>query len=309
MLYAVLGDGEMASKELHNALRDLWEKTGDEPFWFLLQGKSDPTTTDKALVKWLDQNEIYYEMLTDDEDALAEIYGNVQKTHTAKRLSQKLINLLGSLPNQEDGDTGATVLALFVSDEPGAEEDRVLTTTLEAVGAASTEDAPIPCLVLNDGLIEIDLSDEASAAEAEPDPPKPTKKAAAKRAAAPRAPVEEPEEPATTPAQWSIKTAYTREQLEEMTPVQVKEIAASRGIELPPRTRATTYIEHILGEAASEDAEVGPDAEPDAVEPGVEADRTEESPPAAFNGIDVSYLADEIVSAVVHKLREALASI
>ena len=30
---------------------------------------------------------------------------------------------------------------------------------------------------------------------------------------------------------------------------ELKEIAAAKGIELPPRTRMTTYIGHILGEA------------------------------------------------------------
>jgi hypothetical protein len=297
VLYAVLGDGEMASKELHNALRDLWERTGDEPFWFLLQGKSDPTATDKSLVAWLDKNEIYYEVLTDDEDALADIYSNSQKTHTAKRLSQKLINLLGTLPDKDE-DAGATVLALFVSDEPGDEADRVLSTTLEAVGAASTPEAPIPCLVLNDGLIEIDMSDEAAAAEAEPEPepeaPKPGRsKKAAPKAPPVEAPVDQEDE------EGAAGGSYTREQLEEMTPAQVKEIAAEMGIELPARTRATTYIEHILGNTGEAEVEAEPSEEPEELP----------TPPAAFNGIDVSYLADEIVSAVIHKLREALASL
>ena len=34
-----------------------------------------------------------------------------------------------------------------------------------------------------------------------------------------------------------------------MEPSEIKRVAATLGIVLPPKTRATTYIDHILGEA------------------------------------------------------------
>ena len=54
-MHVVLGDGEMSRKELTETLKDLWNRAGDEPFWFLVQGKPEPTETDANLLTWLQQ--------------------------------------------------------------------------------------------------------------------------------------------------------------------------------------------------------------------------------------------------------------
>ena len=191
-MHVVLGDGEMTSKELRETLKDLWDRAGDEPFWFLLLGKSEPTATDQTLVTWLHKNEIYYEVVTDDADTMSDIYSGSQQTHVAKRLSQKITNLLNGVP-EEDGSVD--VLALFTSDEPDAEGDRWLITALQATMAAGYE-----ALGLNDGLVPIDMTGGEPESEEEEEAVAPTKKAAAKKPAKKAAaPPDEEEEEITRP--------------------------------------------------------------------------------------------------------------
>lgn len=286
-MYIVLGDGEMTRKELTETLQELWDNTGDQPYWFLIQGKDEPTDTDKALVKWLDANEVYYEVLTDDADALADIYGNAQETHVAKRLAQKVVSLLNSKP--EEGETTAHILALYVSDDPAAEEDRWLNGVIQAAS-----DAGFKTFVLNDGMVEVDFSEpEAEGAEedeiqeAEDVPTKPTKSAAKKSSAA---------KPKATPA-------HTREDLEELSLSELKEIAAAAGIELPPRTRIPTYIDHILGEVKGE----APAAEIDT--PPITTTTTgSASGGLTINGVAISTesVAEAAAAIVLRKIVEAL---
>jgi hypothetical protein len=234
-MHVVLGDGEMTRKELTETLKDLWDKAGDEPFWFVVQGKSEPTDTDQALVSWLHKNEIYYEVVTDDADSVSDIYDQAQETHTAKRLAQKVANLLQTKP---EDDEDAVILALFVSEDPAAEEDRWLNTIIR-----SAMDEGFKALALNDGLTEIQVDGDSPEEEVEDVTPKPTKKTVAKKAPQP---VEE------EPAKQAPVGAYTREELEELDMAALKEIAAGMGIELQPRTRMATYIDHILGEVKAD---------------------------------------------------------
>lgn len=240
-LHAVFGDGEMTRKELVATLDDLWqknEKTGDGNFWFLLQGKSDPTATDKGLCAWLDSNDLFYAVITDDEDSMDRCY-NPAQTFKAKKLTQKVISLLESEPEEgEDID----VLALFVSDDPDSEEDRWLNDLLGEIN----ESGYGPIRALNDGLVELDFEPEAEEAEAEEaeaeeEPEEKPSKAPSKKAAKKKA-----EEPAAEP--YGGVDVTSRKELEGLNIGQIKEIAAEMGIELPPRTRSSTYISAILGE-------------------------------------------------------------
>lgn len=293
-MHVVLGDGEMTRKELTETLADLWkaDEEAGATFWFLLQGKSEPTATDTALVKWLESNDIYYEVLTDDADSMDKLYSQPQETHVAKRLSQKVVSLLNSKP--EEGEE-AELLALFFSDDSNAEEDRWLNQVCQDVF-----DAGIKVRALNDGLLEVDLSEAATEAEAE-QPAAPvvpiTKKSVAKKAAAaPRRDTAVSEEAETATAS-SEPASYTREQLEEKELPELKEIAAALNISFPPRTRMTTYIDAILGEDR----------------PAVEV-----TAPVVSNGesaahpltqdFDVQLLADAIVQNIIQRLEAALTS-
>jgi hypothetical protein len=293
-MHVVLGDGEMTRKELTETMADLWkaDEEAEASFWFLLQGKSDPTATDTALVKWLDTNGIYYEVVTDDAEGMSGIYEQAQETHTAKKLSAKVVQLLNSKP--EEGEE-AELLALFFSDDSSAEEDRWLNEACQQVF-----DAGITVRALNDGLLEVDLSEAAAEAEAEPEettakvvPIKSAaKKAVAKKggAAPRRTPVSEEEEVPEDPA----ARVYTREELGDMELPALKEIAAAKGITFPPRTRMTTYIDAILGEDVAT-AEVSEPSETS------DADNV-----YSTNGFDVEALADAIVMNIVKRLEAAL---
>lgn len=246
MLNIVLGDGTMPATELRTALQDLWNKDKDDSFWFIVQGKPEPTDTDKTMVKWFDSHEIYYSIVSNgDHDA--NVYANAQDVHQTKRLTPTIVKLLQEAPEENES---AQILALFASDDFSAEEDR----WLNDAGKAAQE-AGFITLALNDGCMEMDMSDsEEEAAEPEPEaePAKPAKKAAAKKAAAKKlaaAPAAEEEE--ETPADPG-RMLYTREELEEMALDQLKEIAAARGIELPARSRMSTYVKALLGELEEE---------------------------------------------------------
>lgn len=236
-MHVVLGDGEMPKKELTATLTDLWSKAAAEEaqFWFLLQAKSEPTATDRALVAWFVANEIYYEVISGDADADDKLYDTAAETHSVKSLATTVVKLLNEKP--EDEET-ADVLALFASDDPDAEEDRYLNEVAQAA-----VDAGFTVFALNDGMVEVDLTtgeEEPAAAAPDPVPVKAAaKKAAAKKAAAPK--------PAAAEADDEPTGEITREFLEERSLDELKAIAANRGIELPPRTRHATYIDRILG--------------------------------------------------------------
>lgn len=286
-MHVVLGDGEMTRRELTETLGDLWkaDEAEGQTFWFLLQGKSEPTDTDKALVTWLEKNEIYYQLVTDDPDAVSELYTQPQEVHTAKKISQKVVGLMQSIPDEEEP---AEILALFSDlDDATAAEDRWLNSVITSAG-----DAGFAARALNDGLVEIDLSEggpEAEVEEPEVAEPAPAPaKAVAKKAAA-RTPIPaegdavEEDVPASIP---------TRAELEDMEPSEVKEVAASLGIVLPPRTRATTYIDHILGEAK-------------AAAPTAEISEIPEVDVIASNGhIDPDALAERVADLLFERIQK-----
>ena len=292
-MHAVLGDGEMTRRELTETLGDLWkaDEENSQSYWFLLQGKSEPTDTDKALVTWLEKNEIYYEIVTDDPEAVSEIYTQPQEVHTAKKLSQKVVALMQSKP--EEGEP-CEILALFADvNDPTAAEDRWLNGVIQAAG-----DAGFATRGLNDGLVEVDLSEGAAEAEAEPEEaPKPVKKSVAKKAAArPRDELTDALEPEPEGEEAPLKVP-SREELEDMEPSEVKEVAAAMGIVLPPRTRATTYIDHILGEA-----------KPPA--PSAEVSEVPEVDMVGSNGLEaVDVIAERVAVLLWEKIQKAITNV
>lgn len=285
-MHVVLGDGEMTRKELSEALAEIW-KTDEEAgatIWFLIQGKAEPSDTDKTLVTWLEKNEIYYEIVTDDAASVDAVYSQPQEVHTAKRLAQKVVNLMESKP--EEGES-AEVLALFVSEDVGAEEDRWLNDVCQAVF-----DAGYVVRALNDGLAVIDMSEEAAAAEAEPEPEPAPLRAIKAGAATKKAPAKAVDTPVSEAVATKPTGALTRSGLEELDLPALKEIAAQKGLTLPPRSRMGTYIDAILGEA-----EVPPEAE-------VEVAETPAT--ATLNGTNQQELVEEVAAKVIVTLLTAI---
>jgi len=290
-LHVVMGDGEMTRKELVATMDDLWEKEGDGNFWFLLQGKSDPTDTDKFLTNWLQSNDLFYAIVTDDKASLHPSYSSAAQTFVAKGLAKKVLALIESEPEENEL---VDVLALFTSDDPEAEEDRWLNDLMGEVAEAGHT-----IRALNDGLTVLDFESEPEEPEEEPEEeeePVTSKKAPAKKAAAPTKagrpkPVAAPEPEEEEGEEVEVEEVeLTREDLEAMDLAELKQIAADNDIVLPPRTRSTTYIDAILGVDDTPEAEV-------------------EDAPASSNGhadLDVNELAEAVADIILRKLTAAL---
>lgn len=298
-MYVVLGDGEMPAADLKATLDDLENGAVavDATFWMTVRATSEPTATDRALMAWLAAHETYYETVGPEANSADDIYKGTQEKHTVKGVAKKIVELMQTKP---EGDETATMLALFVSDDPEAPEDAELYLVVEAV-----LEAGFPVLALNDGLAPIKLSEgEEPAAEAEPEPPAPvaaaTKKAGSKTVTAPPkltdAEVEgiEPMGDPTLDDAWA-----TRKNLEGLTVDEIKVIAARFGITLPPRTRVATYVEAILNRDQ-------PAAEP----PEAEVETPEEEPGAEFMTEVHSTLngAADAIKSVLRSIGEAFIS-
>ena len=264
MMHVVLGDGEMTRRELNKTLEDLLEQAGSEDFWFLVQGKAEPTGTDKAMMEWLHERVVWFAVITDDKKGMADIYEGAQETHEVKRLAPKVLSLMQERPTEGED---AALYGLFVNNDSDVPEDTWLNDVMTLI-----VDGGYKVFAMNDGLVELGWETSEEEAEEQEEIPDnvvdhPAKKAAAKKSAAAAAPTkkaaakppppaddeEEAEEVATT-------TIPTRDELEELNAEQLRKLGAAKGLEFPPRTRMTTMINALLGENGDEtpEAEVEP---------------------------------------------------
>jgi hypothetical protein len=201
----------MPTRELTASLEDLKASAQQEQdnFWFLIQAKSEPNATDRALVNWLIKNEAWYAIISDGTDVDPMYLAESQETHTAKRMAPKVVELMNAGP--EEGE-GAQLLALFVSDDFSDPAD----AWLNDVGAA-VQEAGFEVRALNDGLVVVDMSD------VEPDEV-----------------VDEDEE------ELEAEEQSLAEQLDEMNREELIAFAQSKGVTFPPRTRIPTMIATLL---------------------------------------------------------------
>lgn len=259
-LHMLLGDGEMPPKELRATLEDLRKRcqADNQDFWFVVQGKAEPTATDKTLMAWMDKEDVWYDVLSDGTFD-TKVYTDPQTQHTAKRIAPKVVELMQTITAEGED---AVLLAMWSDDTFENEADRWLNDVGKAVQTAGFK-----VLALNDGLVEIDMLDEVPEpeveAEAEGEPEAAPSKSKASKKAAAASPTKEEDTAAPT-------GEHTRESLGELDLPALKAIAANLGISLPPRTRMSTYIDAILGEGGPGEAEVE-DAPPPSIEAMTEA--------------------------------------
>jgi len=289
VLHVVLGDGEMSRRELSKTLEDLLEKADGVDFWFIVQGKDEPTATDQALMSWVNEREIYFQVITADKKAMDGIYANAAETHEVKRLAPKVLALMQEYGAEED----AAMYGLFVNNDEEVEEDRWLNDVMSSV----VDEFKV--FAMNDGLVELGVEEGDEPEEAEPEeekapPAKPVKAAAKKAAAKPAAKDEDEEEDEPEEEDQDEPEAYTRESLSDLNIEELKAIAKKLGLTVAPRSRIPTYINAILGEDGTPEAEV------------------EEISEVALEGVSGNgYSADgidyeELASLIVDKLFERL---
>jgi hypothetical protein len=241
MMHVVLGDGEMTRRELSKTLEDLVEQAreipNDDEFWFLIQGKAEPTATDKAMLEWFTAQDTWYAVITDDKKGMSPIYKGAQEVYEVKRLAPKVVSLMEEKPAMNEE---AALFGLFVNNDADVPEDTWLNDVMASVVAAGFK-----IFSMNDGLVELGLpggGDEEGEDEDEPD--NVVEMTPKSKTLPQRQPDQEDEpEPSGTP---------TREDLENMNSEQLRALGATMGLEFPPRTRMTTMIKEILGEGGTE---------------------------------------------------------
>lgn len=224
-LHAVIGEGSINKRDLTHQLEDLREKATaeDDQFWFLVQGKSDPTQADKDLIAYFAENEIFFATIAHEDTTLDDLYENAEDNHEFDgEFGPALVEAMQSL--QED-DEGADLLALLVNPK---EDDEGDIAAIEAIQAAI--DAGFEAFGLNDSMEQITLE------EAEPEPPK----AAAKKSSSSKA-TAEPKEGLLKDDE--IAQPFNREELEAMSPPDIKALATGMGI---TGRGKKDYIEGIL---------------------------------------------------------------
>ena len=288
-MHVVLGDGEMTRRELSKTLEDLVEQASeipdDDEFWFLLQGKAEPTATDKALMDWIAERDIWYAVITDDKKGMSPIYKTAQETYEVKRLAPKVLSLMQEKPappgEDDDGNPtpgeGAALFGLFVNNDADVAEDGWLNDVM-----ASVVEGGFKIFSMNDGLVELGLPGGGEEEEDEDEPDnvvEMTPKSKSKVPTQPQLPgLEDEPEPSGTP---------TRDELEDMNSEQLRALGATMNLEFPPRTRMTTMIKEILGEGGTE-AEVEAVEVPDVPEDEEDLAEEPEEGMTIVGGVTVS---------------------
>lgn len=247
MMHVVLGDGEMTRRELSKTLEDLLEQAreipDDDEFWFLLQGKAEPTATDKAMMDWITEKDLWYAVITDDKKGMAPIYKEAQETYEVKRLAPKVLSLMQEKPQEGEG---AALFGLFVNNDSDVPEDTWLNDVMASVVAGGFK-----IFSMNDGLVELGLPDRKGEDEDEEAEEPSNVVEMTPKSKVPQPQPDEEDEPST-----GMPDTYTRDDLEDLNSEQLRAIGLSLGLpEFPPRTRMTTMIKEILGEG-TEEAEV-----------------------------------------------------
>lgn len=178
MLYVIAGNGTGTATEITAALKDLRDAAtkADMEFWFLVEGKEEPTKTDEAIYKWLRTNEVWFEVLTStgivvdgaqESVGTDDVYGSMlERIHERAEENEPAALLI--LPIDPDGGT--------------TDDDETLMDLVERC-----VDADVEVFQLNGRMIKITMAEEDETEEAE-EAPAPVKKAAKKAAAAPAAP-------------------------------------------------------------------------------------------------------------------------
>jgi hypothetical protein len=235
MLYVVAGNGTGPAKEITAALKDLKDKATKDSvdFWLVLEGKDEPTATDTAIIKWLGQNEVWFEVYS----ASGATYDGAQETHGTEDV---FASFLERMQERAADSEDAAVLILPADPDGESDADEELMAFVE-----QAIDADVPVYALNGEMAKITLEDTPEEAEPE-EAPAPAKaatkkaaaptKAASKKAAAPTKAVakkatataepEEPGEPEDTEA-----VVYTPEELAKMGVAELGAVARGQGID------------------------------------------------------------------------------
>lgn len=221
-LHAVIGEGSINTRELNHQLDDLMQNA-DNNFWFIVQGKAEPTQADQDLVVYFTEHEIYFVTLTDENVEMATLYEGRADEHVYDgEFGPALVEALESLREPlEDTDEmeSVDVLALLVNPK---EEDPLDTPAIDAIMAVINAGHQV--YGLNDSMEEITLEEEVI----EPTDSTPQGDVAGDQ----------------SPSNVTPLSRYTEEELSAMPAPEVKALAQGMGI---TGRGKKDYIAGILG--------------------------------------------------------------
>lgn len=205
-LHVVLGEGSINKRELAHQLDDLRDKAAQEEanFWLLVEGKDAPTQADQDLMSYCADNEVYVVTLAPDDLELDTFYETASENHQySGEFADSLVEAMTEL--QEDNE-GADLLTLLINPKEDHPDDEATIVVIEAVINAGFE-----TFALNNSMEQIKLQEEAA-------PPPAAKKTATVKKAAP-------------PKEESLDVGpYSKEELEAMSPPDVKALAQGMGV-------------------------------------------------------------------------------
>lgn len=268
-LYVILGEGEMPPKEIKHQLDDLWKQCeeADTDFWFAMDGKQEPTETDKAIVSYFNKNGIHFGLFRESDQ-----YEGVSEYFDGLGMTPKAVVELMVSRRAESED--AVLLALFTNDD---EKDGPLIDIISDVLLSGFK-----VYGLNDAMEPVELLTE----EVKPMPEDTIEPRPALTIAAPEGDEDNEPEP------------LNRQYLESLTANEVKEIA--KGMGLTPGVKAET-IKAILVSAGVEEGEVPPVV---VSAPAPEVADTPVTPPEPSQhgntNTSSTMLSDETVLVVIH---------
>lgn len=128
MLYVIVGDGEMPAKEVTHQLDDLWKKAeeANTDFWFVVEGKSAPNDTDRALVAFFNKFGIHYGVLVEPNVKVSDEYTDVAEYIDVDSIQNGAVGMMEMVLGEED----SALLALFVNVAEDDPADSLLIATI-----------------------------------------------------------------------------------------------------------------------------------------------------------------------------------
>lgn len=156
-MYVIVGNGQMPAKEVEAQLADLINNAvnvQDVDIWFLLEGKTIPTDTDKAIVKYLDRIQAYYETFEESNHGTPHIMYANAAAHRGNVGYKNLIDYMNEQAEQEAGEIA--LLGLFYDfDNQYHPEDALLDTLASEI----SPDSAVSFYALNAAMVKLDAGD------------------------------------------------------------------------------------------------------------------------------------------------------
>lgn len=164
MLYTLIGNGNHNQKEVLGtlrSLRDSAEASGDE-FWMLFVEEATPSPAVTAIVGWVQEKNIYYEIVrTSDASLDSTLYTKAQEEHSARRPVDRAVSLT---PARVEIDERCAILIL--SDDLDSDDEALYAVT-KAI------DLDVPVYDLAGQMTPLQVEEPEATPEALPDEPEP----------------------------------------------------------------------------------------------------------------------------------------